>query len=242
KARTVNLTEEGVEKAEKLLNVGNLFEPQNMDWVHHTYQALKSHLLFKRDVDYMVKDGKVLIVDEFTGRLMPGRRYSDGLHQAIESKEGVTVEGETQTLATITLQNYFRMYGKLAGMTGTAETEAAEFFEIYKLDVTVIPTNKPMIRQDDEDLIYRTRREKYSAIIDEIDRLHQEGRPVLVGTISVEVSEQISRMLQRRGIKHNVLNAKQHQREAEIVAEAGQKGAVTISTNMAGRGTDIKLG
>ena len=198
--------------------------------------------MFEKDVDYIVQDGKVLIVDEFTGRVLPGRRYSEGLHQAIEAKEGVKVEQDTQTLATITIQNYFRMYKKLAGMTGTAATEAQEFWEIYKLDVVVIPTNKPCIRIDYDDVIYRTKREKYNAVIDEIERMHKIGRPVLVGTTSVEVSELLSRMLKRRGIPHNVLNAKHHQREAEIVANAGLRGMVTIATNMAGRGTDIKLG
>ncbi|CUT01229.1 Helicase conserved C-terminal domain-containing protein [Candidatus Kryptobacter tengchongensis] len=198
--------------------------------------------MFEKDVDYIVQDGKVLIVDEFTGRILPGRRYSEGLHQAIEAKEGVKVEQDTQTLATITIQNYFRMYKKLAGMTGTAATEAQEFWEIYKLDVVVIPTNKPCIRIDYDDVIYRTKREKYNAVIDEIERMHKIGRPVLVGTTSVEVSELLSRMLKRRGIPHNVLNAKHHQREAEIVANAGLRGMVTIATNMAGRGTDIKLG
>jgi preprotein translocase subunit SecA len=198
--------------------------------------------MFEKDVDYIVQDGKILIVDEFTGRVLPGRRYSEGLHQAIEAKEGVKVEQDTQTLATITIQNYFRMYKKLAGMTGTAATEAQEFWEIYKLDVVVIPTNKPCIRIDYDDVIYRTKREKYNAVIDEIERMHKIGRPVLVGTTSVEVSELLSRMLKRRGIPHNVLNAKHHQREAEIVANAGLRGMVTIATNMAGRGTDIKLG
>jgi preprotein translocase subunit SecA len=209
----------------------------------HSIQALfKAYSLFEKDVEYVVQDGKVLIVDEFTGRLMPGRRYSDGLHQAIEAKENVRVEGETQTLATITLQNFFRMYEKLAGMTGTAETEAGEFWEIYKLEVAVIPTNKPINRTDHNDVVYRTKREKFKAVIDEIADCHQRGQPVLVGTISVEVSELLSRMLKIRGIKHNVLNAKYHQQEAEIVSTAGQLGAVTIATNMAGRGTDIKLG
>src|SRR5438094_8083176 len=242
KARTVNLTEEGVEKAEKLLNVGNLFEPQNMDWVHHTYQALKSHLLFKRDVDYMVKDGEVLIVDEFTGRLMPGRRYSDGLHQALEAKENVKIERENQTLATVTFQNYFRMYPKLAGMTGTAETEAEEFDKIYKLEVTVIPTNRTLLRVENPDMVYRTEKEKYFAASDEIQKLNQSGQPVLVGTTSIEKSERLSDLLKKKGIKHVVLNAKFNEREAEIVAQAGRKGAVTIATNMAGRGTDILLG
>ena len=242
KARTVNLTEEGVEKAEKLLGVGNLFEPQNMDWVHHTYQALKAHLLFKRDVDYMVKDGEVVIVDEFTGRLMPGRRYSEGLHQALEAKENVKIERENQTLATVTFQNYFRMYKKLAGMTGTAETEAEEFYKIYKLEVNVIPTNRNLIRTEFADIIYRTEREKYNAVVDEIKDLYAKGRPVLVGTISIEKSETLSTLLKRQAIPHVVLNAKYHAKEAEIVAQAGRKNAVTIATNMAGRGTDILLG
>jgi preprotein translocase subunit SecA len=242
KARTVNLTEEGVEKAEKLLAVGNLFEPQNMEWVHHIYQALKAHLLFKRDVDYMVKDGQVVIVDEFTGRLMPGRRYSDGLHQALEAKENVKIERENQTLATVTFQNYFRMYPKLAGMTGTAETEAEEFYKIYKLEVVVIPTNRTLIRTEYADVIYRTEREKFNAVVDEIKELYQKGRPVLVGTISIEKSETLSSLLKRHSIPHVVLNAKYHAKEAEIVAQAGRKKAVTIATNMAGRGTDILLG
>jgi preprotein translocase subunit SecA len=215
---------------------------QRNEKIHGIQALLKAYALFEKDVEYVVQDGKVLIVDEFTGRLMPGRRYSEGLHQAIEAKEGVRVEGETQTLATITLQNFFRMYAKLAGMTGTAETEAHEFWEIYKLDVSVIPTHKPTQRKDAEDVVYRTKREKYNAVIEEIVECYQRGQPVLVGTVSVEVSELLSRMLKRRGIKHNVLNAKYHQQEAEIVSQAGQRGAVTIATNMAGRGTDIKLG
>jgi len=215
---------------------------QRSDQIHAVMQLLRAYSLYEKDVDYVVQDGKVLIVDSFTGRLMPGRRWSDGLHQAVEAKEGVTVEGETQTFATITLQNYFRMYDKLSGMTGTAETEASEFFEIYKLDVVKIPTHRPIHRTDHEDLIYRTRREKYNALIEEVESLANAGRPVLVGTTSVEVSETLARMLKRRGLKHNVLNAKHHQREAEIVARAGERSAITIATNMAGRGTDIKLG
>jgi len=215
---------------------------QRADQIHSTLQMLKAYSLYEKDVEYVIQDGKIVIVDEFTGRMMPGRRYSDGLHQAIEAKEGVKVEGETQTLATITLQNFFRMYKKLAGMTGTAETEAGEFFSIYKLDVVVIPTNRQARRMDLDDVIFRTRREKYNAIIEEIAKMHEVGTPVLVGTVSVEVSETLSRLLARRGIRHSVLNAKQHQREAEIVSLAGQRGAVTIATNMAGRGTDIKLG
>lgn len=242
KTRTVVLTEGGVQKVEKLLKVSNLYDPRNIETLHHVNQALKAHALFKRDVDYVVKDGEVIIVDEFTGRIMPGRRYSDGLHQALEAKENVKVERENQTLASITFQNYFRMYEKLAGMTGTADTEATEFKEIYKLDVVVIPTNMPMIRTDHPDVIYKTEKEKFKAVIDEIKALNKEGRPVLVGTISIEKSELLSRMLLREGIKHHVLNAKNHEKEAEIISEAGQMGAVTISTNMAGRGTDIKLG
>ncbi|MBN2254835.1 MAG: preprotein translocase subunit SecA, partial [Deltaproteobacteria bacterium] len=242
KSRTVVLTEQGVATAEKLLKVDNLYEPRNMEILHHVNQALKAHTLFKKDVDYVVKEGQVIIVDEFTGRIMPGRRYSDGLHQALEAKERVKIERENQTLASITFQNYFRMYEKLAGMTGTADTEAAEFKKIYNLDVVVIPTNMPMIREDYSDVIYKTTGEKYGAIIEEIKDLHQQNRPVLVGTISIEHSELLSTYLKKTGIKHNVLNAKHHEKEAEIIAQAGQPGAVTISTNMAGRGTDIKLG
>jgi len=222
--------------------VSNLYDPRNIEILHHVNQGLKAHTLFKRDVDYLVKDGQVIIVDEFTGRVMPGRRYSDGLHQALEAKEHVKIERENQTLATITFQNYFRMYEKLAGMTGTADTEAQEFKEIYGLDVVVVPTNMPMIRVDYPDVIYKTEKEKFRAVVEEIKELNKLGRPVLVGTISIEKSEVLSKMLTREGIKHHVLNAKHHEREAEIIAQAGQRGAVTISTNMAGRGTDIKLG
>ncbi len=242
KARSVVLTEEGVAKVEKSLNVTNLYDPGNMETLHHVNQALKAHTLFKKDVDYIVKDGQVIIVDEFTGRLMPGRRYSDGLHQALEAKEDVRIENENQTLATITFQNYFRMYDKLAGMTGTADTEAAEFKKIYNLDVVVIPTNLPMIRQDNSDLIYKTEQEKFDAVIEEIRDLYQRGQPVLVGTISIEKSEYLARRLKKLGIPHNILNAKNHALEAEIVAQAGRYKGVTISTNMAGRGTDIILG
>lgn len=242
KARTVTLTEEGVAKVEKLLHVDNLYDPVNIEILHHVNQALKAHVLFKRDVDYVVKDGEVIIVDEFTGRLMPGRRYSDGLHQALEAKERVKIANENQTLASITFQNYFRLYNKLAGMTGTADTEATEFHEIYNLDVVVIPTNRPLIRHNYPDVVYRTEREKFQAVIEEIVTLHKEGRPVLVGTTSIEKSERLSKMLKERGIAHHVLNAKHHEKEAEIIAKAGQYGAVTIATNMAGRGTDIVLG
>ncbi|MBF0498420.1 MAG: preprotein translocase subunit SecA, partial [Deltaproteobacteria bacterium] len=242
KARTVVLTEEGVAAAEKLLGIDNLYEPKYIDRLHHVNQALKAHVLFKRDVDYVVTNGEVIIVDEFTGRLMPGRRYSEGLHQALEAKEGVKVESENQTLATVTFQNYFRMYEKLAGMTGTADTEAAEFAKIYKLDVMVVPSNKKMIRIDYPDVIYKTQKDKFNAAIEEIINLHQKGQPVLVGTVSIEKSELLAGILAKRGVKHNVLNAKHHEQEAEIISQAGQPGAVTISTNMAGRGTDIVLG
>jgi len=236
------MTEGGVRYVEKLLKVDNLYDHKNVQLVHHVQQALKAHTIFKRDVDYIVKDGEVVIVDEFTGRLMPGRRYSDGLHQALEAKERVKIEAENQTLATITFQNFFRMYKKLSGMTGTAETEASEFKEIYKLDVNVIPTHRPMVREDDADAVYRTSREKFNAIADEIAQLHEKKQPVLVGTVSIEKNEMLSSMLKKKGVKHEVLNAKYHEREADIIALAGQPGAVTIATNMAGRGTDIVLG
>jgi preprotein translocase subunit SecA len=242
KTKTVALTESGVKKVEHALHVDNLYDPSNVELVHHVNQALRAHTLFKIDVDYVVKDGEVLIVDEFTGRLMPGRRYSDGLHQALEAKEGVTVEEENQTLATITFQNYFRMYKKLSGMTGTAQTEAQEFHEIYKLAVVAVPTNRPMNRKNLADRIYRTEKEKFEAVVNEIAELHIAGRPVLVGTVSIEKSEHVSAMLRRRHIIHNVLNAKYHEMEAEIIKQAGQKSTVTIATNMAGRGTDILLG
>lgn len=242
KARTVTLTEEGITKVENLLHIDNLYDPRNMEILHHVNQALRAHHLFKRDVDYVVKDGEVIIVDEFTGRLMPGRRWSDGLHQAIEAKEKVKIERENQTLATITFQNYFRMYKKLAGMTGTAETEAAEFKKIYNLDVVVIPTNKPMIRIDEPDVIFKTEKEKLKAVVAEIKRLYELGAPVLVGTSSIEKNEKISALLKREGIPHQVLNAKHHEREAEIIAQAGRSKTVTVATNMAGRGVDIILG
>jgi preprotein translocase subunit SecA len=242
KQHTAVLTEEGVDKAERLLGVGNLYDPSNMELLHCVEQALKAHTLYKLDHQYVVQDGEVIIVDDFTGRLMKGRRWSDGLHQAVEAKEGVKIERENQTLATITLQNYFRLYEKLSGMTGTAETEAAEFHSTYKLDVIVIPTNQPMVRKDNSDVIYRTLPEKWDAVVEEIKECHEKGQPTLVGTVSVENSELIARRLQKAGIPHNVLNAKYHEREAEIVAQAGRKGAVTIATNMAGRGTDILLG
>ncbi len=242
KAHTVTLTEEGVSAVEKLLSLDNLYDVANMDLLHGVNQGLRAHNLFKRDVDYLLKDGQVVIVDEFTGRMMPGRRWSDGLHQAVEAKEGVKIERENQTLATITFQNYFRMYEKLGGMTGTAETEATEFGEIYDLDVVVIETNRPMARDDRADLIYMSAREKWNAVVEEIEDCVASGQPVLVGTISIESSEMLSSMLKRRGVHHVVLNAKYHEREASIVAQAGRKGAVTIATNMAGRGTDIVLG
>ncbi len=242
KARTASLTDEGVVLVEKMLGVDNLYDPVNTEILHHVQQALKAHALFKKDVDYIVKDGEVIIVDEFTGRIMPGRRYSDGLHQALEAKEGVKIESENQTLASITFQNFFRMYEKLAGMTGTADTEAAEFKKIYDLDVVVIPTDKPMIRVDHPDVVFRTIEEKFNAAAREIKELHKKGQPVLVGTTSVEDSERLSGILKKMGVPHEVLNAKYHEREAEIVAHAGEKGRVTIATNMAGRGTDIVLG
>jgi preprotein translocase subunit SecA len=242
KHRSAALTEEGIAKVEKLLGCGNLYQPENWTILHHVQQALKAHVLFLRDKDYLVQEGQVIIVDEFTGRVMPGRRWSDGLHQAIEAKENVKIERENQTLATITFQNYFRMYKKLAGMTGTAETEAAEFDKTYKLDVAVIPTNRLMVRKEFQDIVYRTEEEKFRNAAKEIKGLYEKGQPVLVGTISVEKSERLSSTLKKMGVKHEVLNAKNHEREAFIVAQAGRKGAITVSTNMAGRGTDILLG
>jgi preprotein translocase subunit SecA len=242
KSRSVALTEEGNHKCEELLKIENLYDPQNIELIHHIYQALKAHHLYHRDVDYMVKDNEIIIVDEFTGRLMEGRRWSDGLHQAVEAKEGVKVKNENQTLATITFQNYFRMYKKLAGMTGTAETEAVEFKKIYNLDVTVIPTNRPIQRMDQEDVVYKSFQGKMNAIVADIKERQAKGQPILVGTVSIEKSELISRHLQQIGVPHRVLNAKHHEKEAEIVAQAGRKGTVTIATNMAGRGTDIVLG
>src|ERR1700738_2999467 len=253
KHRQATLTEEGVSKCERLLSLGNLYDPAHMETIHHVYQALRAHALYKRDVDYVVKDGEVIIVDEFTGRQMPGRRWSDGLHQAVEAKEGVKIERENQTLATITFQNYFRMYKKLSGMTGTAETEAAEFAKIYNLDVVVIPTNRALIRKEYPDVVYRTEKEKFHAVVNGIMQeddsyangirhFHERGQPVLVGTISIEKSEAIAAILKQAGIPHQVLNAKQHERESRVVAQAGRKGAVTVATNMAGRGTDILLG
>ncbi len=253
KHRTATLTEEGVSKCERMLNLGNLYDPAHMETIHHVYQGLRAHTLYKRDVDYVVKDGEVIIVDEFTGRQMPGRRWSDGLHQAVEAKEGVKIERENQTLATITFQNYFRMYKKLSGMTGTAETEATEFGKIYGLDVVVVPTNRKLIRIENRDVVYRTEREKFEAVVNGIlqedntlahgiRQFNERGQPVLVGTISIEKSETIADLLKKHGIPHQVLNAKQHERESRIVAQAGRKGAVTVATNMAGRGTDILLG
>jgi preprotein translocase subunit SecA len=242
KHRTITVTDVGWEKVERLLGIGNIADPENWDLKHHVDTAIKAHALYRRDVEYVVKDGEVLIVDEFTGRLMPGRRWSDGLHQAVEAKEGVKIERENQTLATVTFQNYFRMYKKLAGMTGTAETEAAEFDKIYRLEVVVIPTNKVLLRVENSDVVYRTEKEKFFASADEIQNIADKGQPILVGTTSVEKSERLSDLLKKKGIKHVVLNAKYHEKEAEIVAQAGRKGAITISTNMAGRGTDILLG
>ncbi len=242
KAKSAYLTEEGVVKLERILGIENLYDPNYVDFLHHINQALRAHKLFDRDVDYIVKDGQVVIVDEFTGRLMPGRRYSEGLHQALEARENVKIERENQTLATVTFQNYFRMYKKLAGMTGTADTEAVEFKKIYNLDVVVIPTNRELIRANYPDVVYRTEKEKFRAVVKEIEELYRTGKPVLVGTLSIEKSERLAEMLKRKGIPHNVLNAKNHESEAEVVAQAGRSKAVTISTNMAGRGTDILLG
>src|SRR5712691_2500490 len=253
KHRTATLTEEGVSKCERLLSLGNLYDPAHMETIHHVYQALRAHTLYKRDIDYVVNNGEVIIVDEFTGRQMPGRRWSDGLHQAVEAKEGVKIERENQTLATITFQNYFRMHKKLSGMTGTAETEAAEFGKIYNLDVVVIPTNRTLIRREYPDVVYRTEKEKFAAVVNGIlqednsfangiRHYHERGQPVLVGTISIEKSETIAEILKKAGVPHQVLNAKQHERESRIVAQAGRKGAVSVATNMAGRGTDILLG
>lgn len=242
KTKTASLTDEGNAKVEELMGLSNLYDPQNIEILHHVYQGLKAYYLYRRDVEYMIKDGEIVIVDEFTGRLMPGRRWSDGLHQAIEAKEGVEVKSENQTLATITFQNYFRMYTKLSGMTGTADTEAVEFKKIYNLDVNVIPTNRPIQRKDQEDVVYKSEKAKYKAITADIKERIAKGQPILVGTESIEKSESLSAYLRKEGIKHEVLNAKQHEREAEIVAQAGRKGAVTIATNMAGRGTDIMLG
>ncbi len=242
KQKTIALTEEGISKAERMLAINNLYDPNNIQYLFHLLNALKALNFFKRDRDYIIQDGEVIIVDEFTGRLLPGRRYSEGLHQAIEAKEGVKIKEESMTFATITFQNYFRMYEKLAGMTGTAKTEEDEFKAIYNTEVVVIPTNEPVIREDKNDLIFKTKEEKYQAIVDEIVNRYEKGQPVLVGTTSIENSELLSNMLKKRGIPHEVLNAKYHEREAEIIAKAGQKHAVTIATNMAGRGTDIKLG
>ncbi|MFY0524547.1 preprotein translocase subunit SecA [Archangium gephyra] len=242
KHKSVSLTDSGIEKIQQRLKIGNLYDPGEIETLHHVEQSLRAHTLYKRDRDYVVRDGEVVIVDEFTGRLMAGRRWSDGLHQAVEAKEGVNIENENQTLATISFQNYFRMYSKLSGMTGTADTEAEEFAKIYNLEVRVVPTNRAMIRKDQDDVVYKTEREKFEAVAKDIVELHQKGQPVLVGTVSIAKSEVVANFLKKQGIPHNVLNAKQHEREAEIVAQAGRKGAVTISTNMAGRGTDILLG
>ncbi len=242
KHKAITVTDEGFEKVERLLGIGNIADPENWALKHHVETAVKAHALYRKDVEYVIKDGEIIIVDEFTGRMMPGRRWSDGLHQAIEAKEGVKIERENQTLATITFQNYFRMYKKLAGMTGTAETEAAEFDKIYKLQVTVIPTNRTLLRVENPDTVYRTEKEKYFAAADEIQKIAEEGRPVLVGTTSIEKSERLSDLLKKKGVKHVVLNAKFHEKEAEIVAQAGRLNQVTIATNMAGRGTDILLG
>src|SRR5688572_22854492 len=243
KGHSVSLTDDGVEKVEQLLGIRNLYDPENMEVLHGVNQSLRAHHLYQRDVEYLIKDGKIVIVDEFTGRMMPGRRWSDGLHQAVEAKEGVKIERENQTLATITFQNYFRMYKKLAGMTGAADTEAAEFGQIYNLDVTVIPTNRDMIRDDRADVVFRTAEEKWGAVVEEIRDCNQRGQPALVGTVSIESSEMVSKMLNKPPrVPHVVLNAKFHEREASIVAQAGRHGAVTIATNMAGRGTDIILG
>ena len=242
KQRTIGVTDEGWVTIEKALGIGNIADAENWELKHYVETAIKAHALYKRDVDYVVKDGEVIIVDTFTGRLMPGRRWSDGLHQSIEAKEGVNIRKEDQTLATITFQNYFRLYQKLSGMTGTAETEAAEFEKIYKLEIVVIPTNKPMLRLENPDVVFRTEKEKYKAVADNIAELHEKRQPVLVGTTSIEKTERLSAILQKKGVRHVVLNAKFHEREAEIVAQAGRLGMVTISTNMAGRGTDILLG
>src|SRR5690242_1336730 len=242
KHRQATLTEDGFNARERLLGLANMSDPANIDVMHHVYQALRAHALYKNDVDYVVKDGEVIIIDEFTGRQMPGRRWSDGLHQAVEAKEGVKIQQESRTHATITIQNYFRMYQKLAGMTGTAATEAEELFKVYKLEVTQIPTNRPMVRNDLKDLVYRTEQGKWNAVIAEVKERNRKGQPVLIGTTSVEKSQALSVELDRHGIKHDVLNAKNHEREARIIAGAGQQGAVTLSTNMAGRGVDIILG